>query len=109
MTVHSTQLAGRAGMTTGVVTVYTVPAGKRTIFKHAWIRNTAAAAGVCAIQVVFVGGGTAGFFYPLAATGAAGSTIGIDLWVVLNAGDKINYGPSNNNNDILFSGTELKL
>lgn len=106
MAVHSTQLGAHA--TVGAdTTLYTVPAGKRTIWKHALIRN-AGTAQTCAFVLHLGGGVTVNFWFPLAATPAAGSTIQIAPWVVLNAGDSIHFASgSSQTADVIISGAEL--
>jgi hypothetical protein len=109
MTVHSTQLGARQNVGATSVTLYTCPSGKRTILKSLWCRNSNAAAQVAAATIVLTGGGSLAFFIPLAATPAAGSTVFLDLWVVLNAGDVLKYAAGGTNGDVIASGAELKL
>jgi hypothetical protein len=107
VTVHSTQLGSGVALTAGYHTLYTVPANTRTIFKGIWLRNGGAAAFVGGVQLHLASGGSPAFFIPLAASPAAGSTVWIALWVVLNAGDQLNVAGSASGIDAIVAGTEL--
>lgn len=110
MTVHSKQLGAGAALTAGFHTLYTTPAGKRTIVKSIWLRNNTAGAVTGAWQVVISGGPTVAFFQPLAATPAAGSTVHLDTWTVLNPGDALQVGGvAGSGIDAIASGAELTL
>jgi hypothetical protein len=107
VTVHSTQLGAHQNVGASYVTLYTVPAGKRTIVKSIWARNSNAAAQVAAVQLLLASGADIFFFIPLAASPAAGSTLFMPLWVVLNQGDVIKYAAGGTNGDVIVSGAEL--
>lgn len=107
MTVHSTQLGAHQTIGTGGVTIYTVPANKRAIVKSIWIRNTAGAAQTAAFALILTGGATITIFQPLAASPAAGSSLYLDLWVILNAGDALKITAGAASLDAIVSGTEL--
>lgn len=108
--VHSVQLGNGIALGAGLNTLYTCPSGKRTIVKSVYLRNATAAAVVSAIAVTRSTGGTINFFVPLAATPAAGSTVFLDLWMVLNAGDVLKVGGAAGSGvDALASGAELTL
>jgi hypothetical protein len=110
VTVHSDRLGSGAALGAGYHTVYTCPTGKRTIVKSIWLRNNTAAAITGAFQVVISGGATISFFQPLAATPAAGSTVKLEPWVVLRAGDALNIaGIAGSGVDAYVSGAELTL
>jgi hypothetical protein len=109
VTVHSTQLGAKAGMATTLVTVYTVPSGKRTIVKGIWVRNAGAAATVCDVNLALSGGPSPSFFIALAATPAAGSTVFLPVWIVLNAGDVIKAAMNAGTGDLIVAGAELTL
>lgn len=109
MTVHSTQLGGGSYASGSYHSVYTVPAGKRTIVKGLWIRNTNAAAQVVAINCDTVSFGNVYFYYHLAAAGSSGDSQYFDIWIVLNAGDVLKVGPGASNADVIAAGAELTL
>lgn len=108
MAVHSTQLGHGIGLTAGAHNVYTVPTGKRTILKSLSLRNATAGAVTGGFAIALAGGGTLNFFQPLAATPAAGSTVHLALWIVLNAGDVLQVdGIAGSGIDAIASGAEL--
>jgi hypothetical protein len=110
VTVHSDRLGSGAALGAGNHTLYTVPTGKRTIVKSIWLRNNTAAAITGAWAVVITGGATISFFQPLAATPAAGSTVKIEPWIVLRAGDALTVaGVAGSGVDAYVSGAELTL
>jgi hypothetical protein len=91
-------------------TLYTCPSGKRTIVKTIWMRNCTAGAITGDWAVVISGGATITFFQPMAATPAAGSTVKIEPWVVLRAGDALTVaGVAGSGVDCYASGAELTL
>lgn len=109
MTVHSTQLGKGAALSVALHTLYTVPAGKRTIFKYLTLWNNFAATNRVVVECA-MGGVTVVVADPvLAATGAAGDSIALSLWIVLNAGDTIVVAPQSHPADASCSGTELIL
>lgn len=109
MTVHSTQLGHAAALASSTATLYTTPAGKRTIVKGLWARNKSAGVGVVYWEVVTAGGDTLAWGYPLAATGAGVFSIFLDVWMVLNVGDMLKVVASGCTIDAIASGAELTL
>lgn len=108
MTVHSTQLGAHQAIPAALTTLYTVPALTRTIVKSLWLRNATAGAVTCEIALVLAGGATVAFFQPLAASPATGSSVYLNLWVVLNAGDKLQVsGAAGSGVDAIASGAAL--
>lgn len=107
MTVHSQQLGAHASTPAAYTTIYTVPANTRTILKHIWVRNLAAAAGIAAFELILASGTTVYFYYHLAAAGASGDTSALDLWVVLKAGDVVKMAGNATGVDVILSGAEL--
>lgn len=109
MTVHSTQLGAAAAVGVAGVTVYTVPAGKRTILKGIWLRNTGGAANVAKLELTLVGGTSVFFYVNLDVSANAGNTVFLNLWVVMNAGDALKMTAAVNSVNIIASGAELTL
>lgn len=108
MSVHSARLGSAAGLGAASTTLYTCPSGKRTIVKTIWLRNATAGAITGGWAIVISGGATLTFFQPLAATPAAGSTVKIEPWAVLHAGDVLKVsGAAGSGVDVYISGAEL--
>lgn len=109
MTVHSTQLGANSAVTTAGATLYTCPAGKRTIVKSVVLENTASASQRVFIEVVLHSGGAIQPSVTLGANPSATEAIVWSCWIVLNAGDSIKIQPSANGVQAIVSGTELIL
>lgn len=109
MTVHSAQLGADPSLGTGTVTLYTVPAGVRTIVKNAIAKNLNGAAS----YVVFTFGDSAGdhgyYVLYMAASGSDGDSVTWNPWVVLNAGDWIKAVAHAASASVIISGTELDI
>jgi hypothetical protein len=109
VTVYSTQLGSNATINTSGSTIYTVPAGKRTIVKSLAVANFFAGANN-AVIAYFHGATLLGYHnVHLATAGSSGDTEVSQPYVVLNAGDSIKVTPSNNGVAVLASGSELTL
>ena len=98
---------GQAAITTGVTTLYTVPASTRTLLKEFSIANTTAAA--INVRVFLVpSAGTAGtsnaFIYDLPVP--ANNTLQYNGVEVLNAGDTIQIQAASAGLTIIASGGE---
>jgi hypothetical protein len=98
---------GQAAITTGVTTLYTVPASTRTLLKEFSIANTTAAA--INVRVFLVpSAGTAGtsnaFLYDVSIPG--NNTIQYNGIEVLNAGDTIQIQAASAGLTIIASGGE---
>lgn len=109
MTVHSTQLGAKQGITTAGYTLYTVPSGKRTIWKGVTIYNASGSAQGVTIEVQLVDGDVIYQTYQLAAAGSDGDSINAQTWVVLNAGDSLAVSIAHNSVAVIVSGAELIL
>jgi hypothetical protein len=98
---------GQAAITTGVTTLYTVPAATRALLKEFSISNTTAAA--INVRVFLVpSAGTAGtanaFLYDVSITG--NNTLQYNGIEVLNAGDTIQIQAASAGLTIIASGGE---
>jgi len=98
---------GQAAITTGVTTLYTVPASTRTLLKEFSIANTTAAA--INVRVFLVpSAGSAGtsnaFLYDVSVPG--GNSLQYNGIEVLNAGDTIQIQAASTGLTIIASGGE---
>lgn len=109
MAVHSTQLGAHTGITTAGVTLYTVPAGKRTIVKSVCFQSHAAASQRVFIVFSSATAGDIALGVTVGAIGSATESMNYECWVVLNAGDKLKVVPVSDNVDAIASGAELVL
>lgn len=109
MTVHSTQLGADLTLGTGATTLYTVPAGKRTIVKSIVVCNGNAAANFVGFGVIRAGVTIANFRYFVAATSTSGDTVSDLPWIVLNAGDQLLAQAHLASVSVIVSGAELGL
>lgn len=107
MAVHSTQLGANGAIGTGGYTIYTCPAGKRTIVKTIVLQNTAAASNRVGINLSLVGGGSVLWHVTLGASASATESEVYDLWLVMNAGDSLRLTPAANSIEAVASGSEL--
>lgn len=108
MTVHSTQLGLELTFSTTHTTVYTVPAGKRTIVKSILIQNQTAAAGTVTIWVQVGSTQLFAINYHLTAAGSVGDSVTLAPWLVLNAGQSLVVATQAGSAGIAFSGAELQ-
>lgn len=107
MTVRSTQLALGLLPGGGYTTVYTVPAGRRTIVKE--LSFVSGASGVLAVQVDDGSTPRQVVLRYSPALPASVDTV-IPRWFVMNAGDELQiYYANSNALQYLVSGTELVL
>ena len=109
MTVHSTQLGLALTIGTGGTTLYTVPAGKRTIVKSVVLQNLNAAAAQATIAIYNGATELAQWGVHLAAAGAAGDSNADQIWVVLNAGQRLKVFAGAASCSAVASGSELAL
>lgn len=107
MTVHSTLLGHGASLAIGLHTLYTVPAGKRTIVKSITLYNHGAATNRVVLEATLGGTDTVIADPILAAAGAAGDWLQIACWIVLNAGDALKLSGQSAVVDATASGAEL--
>lgn len=110
MSVHSAQLYAGALTAGATNTVYTCPAGKRTIVKGITAFNGNAAASLQQL-LVYSSGGTrlATYQIHLGANGAAGDSASLTPWLVINAGQTLRAYAQQTANDMSISGAELTL
>lgn len=108
MAVHSARLAATANQGTSETTVYTVPAGIRTIVKCVVCFNAASAANRLAIKAY--SGSTLLFQWTMATTalGTSGETAIALPWIVLNAGEHLTLTADASFVRVAISGTELQ-
>jgi hypothetical protein len=104
VTVHSTQLGKNATITTAGSTLYTVPAGKRTIVKGIGLQNLHSAAQTV---VITLAGIDVGVWLTALNTDGAGKFL--EPWIVLNAGDHVQVSPLAGNCEAIIAGSELIL
>lgn len=109
MSVASQQLGGGSFTTGSYHTVYTVPAGKRTILKSMWLRNTFSGANIAKLNLHTGAFGDVYMYTNLVTSGSSGDTALIPLWVVLLPGDIIKIQPTQSSVEAILSGTELTL
>jgi hypothetical protein len=107
MTVHSTQLGANGAIAAGGATLYTVPAGKRTILKSVVLQNNAAGANRIILRIDLVGGGNMSWGVTVGAAGGASESMVIDCWIVLNAGDVLKVNPTSSFVEAIASGAQL--
>lgn len=88
-----------------LVTIYTVPAGRRTIIKEVMCSKQTGAS--VSVVVTIVGSSTYGLFLET----SAGTSFRVERWTVLNAGDTIAvlFTTASTGNQLIVSGTELVL
>lgn len=104
MSVHSNQLGKSTAVGTSLVTLYTVPTGRRTILKSVAVINLNGAA----VRIVMRLAGVYQTMHLAAAT-AAGESQEFSCWIVLNAGDKVEVSTSAATAYAIASGSELVL
>jgi hypothetical protein len=107
MTVHSTQLGANGAIAAGGATLYTVPAGKRTIVKSIVLQNNAAGANRIILRIDLVGGGNFSWGVTVGAASGASESMLIECWLVMNAGDVFKVNPTSSFVEALVSGAQL--
>jgi hypothetical protein len=107
MGVHSARLGRNATLTTGTVTLYTVPSMKRTIVKCVVVTNAAAAANH--VLLTAFNGATLLFSMTIwvGAAGADGDTTIALPWIVLNSTEVLKATAGAATVSVVVSGTEL--
>jgi hypothetical protein len=109
MTVRSIQLGAGQRTTTAITTLYTVPAGFRTIIKSIVLLNTNAAANNIILTIEISGSTIAAMTFHCAATGSVGDTITQELWIVVNAGELVRIQSTQQPYYYVVSGAQLDL
>lgn len=107
MAAHSTQLGANQAVATSVVTLYTVPAGKRTIVKSLVVSNNFAGANY--VTILGYDGSTLLFTFDVfgLTNGTDGDTKFLLPWIVLNAGQALKAQALHSSVSIVASGAEL--
>jgi hypothetical protein len=109
MTVHSNRLGIAQGISTGVVSVYTVPANKRTIVKNVIIQNNAGAANRVILGIYNGSTVLAAWGLTPGASASATETLTYDSWFVMNAGETLKVNAAASSVEVIVSGSELDL
>lgn len=109
MGVHSKQLATSTGIGTGDATIYTVPAGIRTIVKSAVLNNGFAGANYMVFTVKRSGSDRAYMTLYVTANGAPGDCLIQRLWLVLETGDSLHAFCAHSSISLALSGAELTI
>jgi hypothetical protein len=109
VTVHSNQLGFGSAIGVGTTTLYTVPAGKRTIVKSIQTQNLNAAAQRVVYSVK--NGATTKWQWSEhpAAVNAAGEFVDRQTWIVMVTGDFLTVTVAAASVEVGVSGSELDL
>jgi hypothetical protein len=104
---HSTQLGHVLDTGSGISTLYTVPAAKRTILKSIVAQNYNAAANVLTVSVWSGSTELFQWAYYLAANPGNGDSVLSLPWVVLNTGQLLKVQTLHASLTVVASGAEL--
>jgi hypothetical protein len=107
--VHSVRLGFVTNLGTGGTTLYTVPAGKRTIVKCITVFNQTGSANRVLVIGEAAGNNVWVEALHMAAIGSDGESKTIEPWHVLNVGDTIAAIADHANCTVAVSGAELDL
>ena len=107
--VASLQLATHDALGGTVQTLYTVPTGKRTIVKSIVTTNLDSSARIVIFYVTVGSTEEASFNVHEAASGAAGDTVILAPWIVLEAGQSLKAQTTGGTSRVIVSGAELTL
>jgi hypothetical protein len=105
----SLQLGHAASLGTGGATIYTVPAGKRTILKSVLLQNSYAGSNRVILTLHLAGGANIGWGLTLGTSGTATESLIWLPWIVMMAGDYLTVAPTNSPIQVLASGAELSV
>lgn len=109
MSVASKQLGLSASIPTTGATIYTVPAGHRTIVKSIQLQNNHTAAQRIVVSVWVAGVNSFAFAVTPGATASATESMLLLPWIVLEAGQVLKIQPLLGTCQAIVSGAELLL
>jgi hypothetical protein len=109
MTVRTNQLAAVELSNSTLTTIYTTPAGTRTIVKTIQVRNTTGSGVAVTFQVWESGSRKSYFVVWLGAFNASGDNAFLEPWLVLEPGQQLRVSAGSGGAVILASGAELVL
>jgi hypothetical protein len=107
--VASTQLGLHNAIGTSDITLYTAPAGKRTIVKNALARSYSSVVTDLYLEVKRSGTIVCSYVFHFATAGSDGDTANLNTWFVLDAGDSLHTHATSSSCSLIVSGSELTL